>query len=210
MKPATGTGRAAWMMAVGVCGLIGVMAWRAAVADQTTTKRGSNSIEKQRTRGLVGTVESIDKEKRTVTLTDDEGQKRTVTVAQGLKGFDTLAVGDRVSLGYSESAVLSLGKPGEASPGMQTRESRETSPTTAEGTRGGSATRQVQATAEIVSVDLKKSQVTFKGPQGKIRTVTVEDPAVRAKLDTVRPGDTVELVYTEALVGSITPAPKRK
>jgi Cu/Ag efflux protein CusF len=198
------------MVAAGLFGLVALMAWRAAVADETTTKNGPHAIQKQRTRGMVGTIEAIDKDNRTVTLADDQGEKKTVTVPANVKGFDKAAVGDRVSIGYSESVVLSLGKPGEAAPNMQTRESSETNPPTAGGTRSGSATRQVQATAEIIEVDAKKNQVTFKGPQGKVRTVTVEDPSVRAKLDTLKPGDTVELTYTEAMVGTITPAPKKK
>ena len=60
----------------------------------------------------------------------------------------------------------------------------------------------------MVSVDQAANTVTFKGPQGKIRTVNVEDAALQAKLATLKPGQVVQFDYTEAVAADIRPASK--
>jgi L-ascorbate metabolism protein UlaG (beta-lactamase superfamily) len=73
------------------------------------------------------------------------------------------------------------------------------------GTAGGA--REVTASAEIISVDAAANKVTFKGPRG-VRTVIVQDPALQSKLPSLKPGQVVQLTYTEAMAASIQPAAK--
>jgi hypothetical protein len=51
------------------------------------------------------------------------------------------------------------------------------------------------------------NKVTFKGPRG-VRTVEVQDPSLQAKLPSLKPGQVVQLTYTEAMAASIQPAGK--
>jgi hypothetical protein len=196
------------MLVAGLCGLAGLALVRTAVAQNTseTTKRSAGNVSRERERRLMGTIESMDKETREVTLADEQGQKERFRVPSAFKGFDKLKVGDRVNVTYTESVALSLGKPGEKA-GVETREGATQTPA-AEG-RAGARMHEIKATAEVMAVDPQKHEVTFKGPEGNIRTVAVEDPELRTKLSTVKPGDTLQLVYTEAMVGSITPAKKK-
>jgi hypothetical protein len=195
-------------LVAGLCGLASVALVRTAAAENTSesTKRSAGKVTKERERRLVGTIESIDKETREVTLTDEQGQKEKFEVPPAFKGFDKLKVGDRVNVMYMESVALGLGKPGEKA-GVETREGTTQTPG-AEGRTGGRM-HEMKATAQVLAVDAQKHEVTFKGPEGNIRTVTVEDPQLRERLNTIKPGDTVQLVYTEAIVGNITPAKKK-
>ena len=75
---------------------------------------------------------------------------------------------------------------------------------------GGTAmgSRETTMSAEVVSVDVPNSKVTFKGPKGNRRTVTVQDPAMQKKLPSLKPGQVVQFTYTEAIAASIRPSAK--
>jgi hypothetical protein len=195
------------LVLAGLCGLAGLAGVRTAGAQESeSTKRSPGKVTKERERRLVGTIQSIEKDTREVSLLGSTGQAETFVVPSTFKGFDKLKVGDQVNVTYMESVALSMGKPGEKA-GIQTRQGSTQTPG-AEGRTGGTM-HEVQATAEILSVNPEKHQITVKGPEGNRRTLSVEDPQMREKLATVKPGDTIELVYTEAIAGSITPAKKK-
>jgi hypothetical protein len=194
------------LVLAGLCGLAGVAVVRTAGAQESeTTRRSPGRVSKERERRLVGTIQSIEKDTREVTLLGSTGQTETFVVPSTFKGFDRLKVGDNVNVTYMESVALSMGRPGEKA-GIQTREGSTQTPGAA---RTGGTVREVQATAEILSVNPEKHELTVKGPEGNRRTLSVDDPQMREKLATVKPGDTIQLVYTEAIAGSITPAKKK-
>jgi hypothetical protein len=196
------TGGLARLVLAGLCGLGSVTLVRAAGAAEQSehTTRSAGKMSKERGRRLVGTIESIDRNTRQVVFAGENGQKETFTVPSGFKGFDKLKLGDKVDVTYTESVAVSLGKPGEKA-GIETRERRSQEPS---GERG--AMQEVQATAEVLAVDPGKHELTVKGPEGNTRTISVEDPGLRQKMATMKPGDTIQIVYTEAIAGSITPA----
>jgi hypothetical protein len=146
-------------------------------------------------------VTSIDRTTRSVTLQNADGDARTLGVPPDMKSFDTLKVGDHVDVDYSESIAVAL-MPAGAKASM--------TETTSGGRMGepgvATAGRQVTATVEIVSVDEVMNRVTFKGPKGTVRTVTVYDPAMQRRLDTLQTGQMVQITYREALVASIKPS----
>lgn len=57
-----------------------------------------------------------------------------------------------------------------------------------------------------MNVDQAAETVTFKGPKGRVSTVNVTDPALQAKLATLKPGQLVQFDYTEAVAADIRPA----
>lgn len=146
-------------------------------------------------------VTSIDRTTRSVTLQNADGDARTLGVPPDMKSFDTLKVGDHVDVDYSESIAVALMPAGaKASMTETTSGGRMVEPGVA------TAGRQVTATVEIVSVDEVMNRVTFKGPKGTVRTVTVYDPAMQRRLDTLQTGQMVQITYREALVASIKPS----
>jgi hypothetical protein len=48
--------------------------------------------------------------------------------------------------------------------------------------------------------------VSFTGPQGMLRTITVQNPDAQAFIKKLKKGDEVEITYTEALAISVEPA----
>jgi len=145
-------------------------------------------------------VSAIDRTIRTVTLVNAEGDSRTVGVPPDMKAFDTLKVGDHVDVDYYESIGLALMPAGsKASMTETTTGGRTAEP-------GGAAVgRQITATVEVVGVDEVMNRVTFKGPKGSMRTVTVYDPAMQKKLTSLQPGQMVQISYREAIAASIKP-----
>jgi hypothetical protein len=155
------------------------------------------------TKTATATVESVDKANRMVTLKSEQGKTMTVNVPEDVQAFDRLKKGDKIRMAYQEAMAVALIRPGEARPTDQVRE-------TTERTQGAQPSGMIERTrtvsAEIVSVDTKKNMVKFKGPQGKVQEVVVQDPAVRERLKQLKPGEVVEVVYTEALAMTLDPA----
>ena len=147
-------------------------------------------------------VSAVDRATRTVTLVNAEGDSRTVGVPPDMRSFDTLKVGDHVDVDYYESIGLALMPAGaKASMSETTTGGRTAEP-------GGAAVgRQITGTVEVVGVDEVMNRVTFKGPKGNVRTVTVYDPAMQKKLLDLQPGQMVQITYREALAASIKPTP---
>jgi len=137
-------------------------------------------------------------------LQNADGEKKTVKVPPEVKAYDTLKVGDRIDIDYQESIAVSLA-PAGSKPTMTQR----TSGGKMEGGGMGTA-RETTVSAEVVSVDVAANKVTFKGPKGQIKTVTVADPQMQKKLPDLKPGHVVQFTYTEAMAASIRPAPASK
>jgi len=172
-------------------------------ADQGITQRtGPGSAERIKQETVV--VTGIDRSARTATLQNADGEKKTVKVPPEVKAYDTLKVGDRIDIDYQESIAVSLAPTGSK-------------PTMTEKTVGGKmegggiagGAREMTMSAEVVSVDVPGSKVTFKGPKGQMRTVTVSDPQLQKKLPNLKPGQVVQFTYTEAMAASIRPAPAK-
>jgi Cu/Ag efflux protein CusF len=147
-------------------------------------------------------VSAIDRTTRSVTLMNADGDSRTLGVPSDMKSFDTLKVGDHVDVDYSESIGLAL-----IPAGAKTSMSETTTGGRAAEPGVAAVGRQITATVEVVGVDEVMNRVTFKGPKGNVRTVTVYDPAIQKKLTTLQPGQLVQLTYREALAASIKPTP---
>lgn len=147
-------------------------------------------------------VSGIDRSKRTVTLTNAEGERNTMSVPSDVKAYDNLKVGDRVDVDYQESLAVSLAPTG-TKPSMV--EKSVGSPMGANSP--GGAARELQISAEVISVDAENNKVTFKGPKGNRKTITVQDPALQRKLPNLKPGQVVQFTYTEAIAAGIRPAP---
>jgi len=145
-------------------------------------------------------VSAIDRTARTVTMMNAEGESRTVGVPPDMKSFDTLKVGDHVDVDYYESIGLAL-----MPSGSKTSMSETTTGARAAEPGVAAVGRQITATVEVVGVDEVMNRVTFKGPKGNVRTVTVYDPAMQKKLTALQPGQMVQISYREAIAASIKP-----
>ena len=166
----------------------------------TTEGMGTGSPSTTTTVHATVVVTSIDKANRKLTFKKSNGEKETIAVAPDVKAFDHLKVGDKIDVDYMESVALQM-----LPPGTKPSASERTARGGDMGMHGGA--REVTASAEIISVDAAANKVTFKGPRG-VRTVEVQDPALQSKLPSLKPGQVVQLTYTEAMAASIQPAAK--
>lgn len=145
---------------------------------------------------LTGTIEKIDKATRTVTVKGQSGHSIEINAPAAVQGFDTLKVGDKVSATYYEALAVQLRKPGDPPPPpdpIVTTQRKELTP--------GSETRRQQTFAVTVeAVDPKAPSIRVKGPQGRVVTLSVKDPK---QLERVKPGDTIDVTYYEALMVKI-------
>src|SRR4051794_6513123 len=178
-------------------GLLTLLAW----SDPSRAQSAMGPTTGRRLHETV-VVSAIDRAARTVTVLNAEGEPRTVAVPSDMSSYDTLKVGDHVDVDYYESIGLALMPAG----------SKTSLTETATGGRApdlGTASlgRQIKATVEVVGVDEVMNRVTFKGPKGNVRTVTVYDPAIQKKLTSLQPGQMVQVTYREALAASIRPTP---
>ena len=73
------------------------------------------------------------------------------------------------------------------------------------GKGAGATGGQVAVSAQVVSVDPADNTITLKRPKGGVETVNVQDPDNQAKLSSIKPGQVMQFIYTEAMAVSVTP-----
>jgi Cu/Ag efflux protein CusF len=158
--------------------------------------------------GSVGTVmtgtavvESVDQQKRLVTLKDPDGTLTTFEVGPAVKNLPQLKKGDHVVAEYRESVAYEVHKPGTITAGTGEAVARTAAKPGSK--PAGSAAHMITVTATVEAIDPEASTVRLKGPEGNQVTVAVKDPK---KLEGVSVGDLVEITYTRALAISVEPA----
>lgn len=161
-----------------------------------TAKRAEEaSGEMSQTESLRATVESVDEANRTVTLRDEQGRPFVVEAGSGVE-LSRLHRNDTVLVVYQESLAFELQDPkSEAAkePATTEQSMRRRIP---DGVQFG---REIRTTVEIVSVAPDGTEATFRVPEGAVRTVQVADASNQQKVANLRPGDAVEVTYTEKL-----------
>ena len=152
---------------------------------------------------VTATVVKVDQETREVTLKAEDGEEFSFVASEDVRNLAQMKPGDVVTATYAEALAYEVKKGGTV-----------VGPATVVG--GGAAAlgakpaggiaRQTTATVIITAIDPEVPSVTFKGPQGNTRTITVQHPE---KLEGVSVGDTVELTFTEAFAIKVEAAPKK-
>jgi hypothetical protein len=159
--------------------------------DETASRVQQASGEMVQKGEMTAVVESVDRVNRTVTLREPEGNLVTVDVGQGV-ALERMEPEDKVNVAYQESLAFQLQEPGAA----PTMEQESTSERLPEGVQFG---RRVTTTVEILAVAPKGAAATFRNQEGDVRTVEVDNPENQEKVSHLRPGDSVEVTYTEKL-----------
>lgn len=147
------------------------------------------------------TVQSIDLKTREVVLKGEDGKTATVVVPEGIANLEKLKVGDTVKTTYAVAIAAQILKPGEP-PSLGD---------VAAAKQGGgeiASVRQTTAVLKVVSVDTAANTVTLTGPRGNTETVKVKRPELQAKLKDLKPGDDVQITFTEATAIQVEPKAK--
>jgi hypothetical protein len=200
--------KAIWigLLSLGIATGAGALRARAAGTDSESVRNETQSGAQPgktmaREMHTTAKITAIDHNKREVTLKKSNGEKTTVEVPDEVKSFDQLKIGDQVDVDYYESMAVSM-----LPPGSKTGQTQQTGSSMQLGM--GVTGKQTTVSAEVVSVDPGKNTVTLKGPHGNMKTITVSDPEMQAKLPNVKPGQVYKFTYTEATAVSLEPKGK--
>ena len=148
-----------------------------------------------------GKVTAVDPATRTITLQGNNGNVVDIQAGPDVRNFKQIKPGDTLTLDYYESVAVDVRPAGSGAPEVIT----ETAATrSAKGAKpGGAAGRQTRITAEIWHINKSANLVTLKGPQGGLRTIQVQDPAMQARLAQLKEGDLVDFTITQAVAAAI-------
>jgi Cu/Ag efflux protein CusF len=162
-------------------------------AQQAVTK--SNSVT------ATATVQAIDKTARLVTLKNEQGEEDTFAVSpETMPRFNELKVGDKVRMTYYESLVFQLLKPGAKSDGA----SYEAALSRAKSARpAGTLATQEKMTVTVKAVDPAVPSITVTTENGRVITRKIED---KKNIEGVKPGDRIEITYTQSLLTAVESA----
>jgi hypothetical protein len=155
----------------------------AMAADQPITKSQSTEVK--------ATVMAVDQETRLVTLKGPEGNTFQVEAGPAVQHLDKVAPGDVVAVTYTESLAFEVVGKDEKPEGV-------TGGVTRTGD-GGQVGRTVTSHFKINSYERDTHVLWGTGPQGNTRSIVVQDPKAQKKLETLSPGDVVQVTYTESL-----------
>jgi hypothetical protein len=153
---------------------------------------------------LTATVESVDTTTREVLLRGEGGNLVTVKAGPELRNLAQVRPGDRVVLDYQEAIAVEIVRPGDTRPpvgGVAAAGRAEPGQRPA-----GLAGEAVRVRVRVDTVDADAGVVTFTGPRGATRRVTVREPAMRDFVRGLRAGEEVDIVYAEALAVRVEPA----
>jgi hypothetical protein len=161
-------------------------------------------FERAETSEVTASVESVDAATRGIVLKGNEGVRVAMIAGPEVRNLEQIKPGDKVIAVYHQALAADV-KP---------RGTPTSPPTVGEKTErakpgekpSGVAGISVATTVQIESVDKSFNTVTFKRSDGIVRTVSVENPDAQKFIHTLKPGDPVEIVYSEALAISVVPA----
>jgi ribosomal 50S subunit-recycling heat shock protein len=151
-----------------------------------------------------GTIEDADLPSRLVTIKGPSGRVVTVEAGEQVKNLAQVKKGDQVTVSYYESMAVEL----VATAGEQAEPKAQVHTASVSAEPGakpaGAVGRQERTTVKILGVDPYKKAIAFRGKDGRYREVSVAEPHLEHYLTELKAGDTVEVVYTEALAVSVT------
>ncbi|WP_207538149.1 hypothetical protein [Sabulicella rubraurantiaca] len=154
---------------------------------------------------VAATVESVDPQKREIVLRGPGGNLFAVMAGPAVENFDRIRPGERVVVRYVEALAATLASPGQGGGGSATEQLGVARHAPPGSSPTGTVGSQVRATVRVDAVDRAAHTITFSGPANVARTVAVRDPEARRFLETLKPGDNVNLVYTESMAVAVEP-----
>ncbi|MCC7549832.1 MAG: hypothetical protein IT532_18955 [Burkholderiales bacterium] len=147
-----------------------------------------------------GTIESVDRQTRTVLIKNEEGRISSLRVGKDVPGFDKLAKGARVTARYSEAMLISVGNTdAPPKPQVDTQTSQQDSGADTPSMREVQHTRVM---GEITQIDSARNRVRLQTPKGEDILMAVPDARRMAGL---KEGDKVVATYIEAFALAIEP-----
>jgi hypothetical protein len=147
-------------------------------------------------------VESVDMKTRHIVLKTDNGRLLTIVAGPEARNLDQLEPGDRVKAVYYESVAVQMAA--DQASGSETAAAVVRTP---EGAKpGGAVGATVRTVVTMISYDSNTNVVAFTTPDGLSHSLVVK-PEMRDFAGALKPGDRVEIVYTEAFAIGVVEIP---
>ncbi|WP_431283726.1 hypothetical protein ACQW02_02615 [Humitalea sp. 24SJ18S-53] len=155
-----------------------------------------------RVTAVTARVQSVNQTTREVVLRGADGRLVTIVAGPEVRNLARVRVGDRVVAEFQEAVVLALAPAGTAAP----PEAMSSVDRAAEGAQpSAAAVEAIRVRVRIDAVNAAEGRVTFTGPRGQ-RTTVVHEPALRAFVAGLKPGDEVDVTWAEAMAVRVEPA----
>jgi hypothetical protein len=153
-----------------------------------------NTVTREST--MTAKVDRIERSNRVVTLRTADNVITDVYVEPKLKAYDTLKVGDVVTVRYTESVIVQVNPNAKPAP---------VTDTTQEARKAGdeSILLQQKLVVTIDNIDSQRLFVTYRTHDNQRRMYAVQDKRL---LEGLKSGDRVEVTLTRARAVSIEPS----
>ena len=151
------------------------------------------------------TVVGVKKKEREITLRDEQGAELVMVAGPEVRNFAQIKKGDIVEVEYHRAAVSALEKAGDTNMAGQTS-AIERAPAGAKPGMAAMHTSTIVAT--VLEADQKNRLLTVQGPKGGV--VTMKVPPEMKAFDSLKKGDKISAVYSEAIAVSVKAPPKKR
>ncbi|MFR0691390.1 hypothetical protein ACLUTX_18490 [Enterobacterales bacterium AE_CKDN230030158-1A_HGKHYDSX7] len=148
---------------------------------------------------VVTHVMSVDAKDRRIVVADAAGKPVTVQVTDAARDLGHLKPGDAIGALVVHSAAFDLDTQVQSQAPGASEEDGVVRATPSNPNPGGDAFRLVRVQLKIVGIDLKKHQVTFEGPRGGTKVVSVDDPKLRSKMGELKIGQMLNVTIEDTL-----------
>jgi len=163
------------------------------VASQTTYLGPGKGVLIEQGAKITATVMSVDREDRSITIKDPDGNIHEVELTDDVKNFAEISPGDKIVTEIYTGLLMTLAKPGEEftdKTASQVAVSEPGQPPQIVNVE------MVETLAKISAINRETREVTVTGPRGK--SVTLAVPENIEGFEKLKVGDNVNARYIEA------------
>jgi hypothetical protein len=150
---------------------------------------------------ITATVQAVYPDKRSLTLVGPKGQPRSIFVGENVN-LDRIHAGDKVNVTYYQGIAAQMAKGGKKVRDPAPADFAYKNPNAP----GGGAGSSVTVNVKILGVDPGTNTVAFEDSDGAQHVIAVKSPNMRQFIQTLKPGDHVDVTYTESVAINVTPA----
>jgi hypothetical protein len=150
---------------------------------------------------LTAEIVSFDAATRKIVIRGPLGGRIDGVVSADVKDLSLIQPGAMVSATYYQAIAASVRRKGEAQPLFGAADAAAR----AQPEMAPEALASTSKALTVVSVDRANHMVVFQDAEGTLLPIDVLRPEFQAKLKDLKPGDQVDVTYSEALVTGITP-----
>lgn len=171
------------------------------------TSASAGGVSATQLQTTTATVTEVDQKARMVSVKTESGEEMSLAVSEEVKRLGEVKVGDLLSIGYMESIGLEFREPTAEELKDPYKVTEITERAGAMEAPAGGEARMLRAVVTVEGASRWLNTLTVKGPKGNYLVLEVKPGMV--EWEKVRIGRQMVGTYTEAVVMSLEPAPKK-